>query len=299
MSNPTILVEQFDGDPGAFTITGPERYDNGLWLEEATTNANINGGFETNTTGWSVLRGTIARITSQFFEGAASMEFTVNAATGNTGVVVAAGNRPAVAEGQSWTVSGVLRSASGMTVSPGIDYGTGGAGTTGPAMNLTSAWQPFSLSHIVPAIATDLRPRMYDAAGQLGETYQIDAVQFEQKDHATSFIEGTRAASSASLAMDEPATVACWYREGYSGAKQFAYLPALGQLGDYGSVAYAAGDLTISTSRNLVIGPFAAFDRALTDTEQARLAATQSWSLSTVVAFPYRRIRSQFQLRPY
>lgn len=42
MSNPTTHVEPFDGSLGDFTGVAPIRYSNGLWLEEATTNAYIN-----------------------------------------------------------------------------------------------------------------------------------------------------------------------------------------------------------------------------------------------------------------
>ena len=54
MSNPTALVEQFDGDAGAFSVVDPERYDDGLWLERAGTNLVLNPAAVTDTTGWGI-----------------------------------------------------------------------------------------------------------------------------------------------------------------------------------------------------------------------------------------------------
>jgi hypothetical protein len=142
----------------------------------------------------------------------------------------------------------------------------------------TTGWN--LLEFITTATATTSTEFYIDSLA--AKDWLVDAVQVEQKAYATSFVIGTRAASSASLAMDEPVSVACWYREAYSGSKAFAYLSSLGQLGDYGDISYAAGDLTLSTDRNLVIGPFAAFDRELTAGEQAILAASQDWSLETL-----------------
>lgn len=52
MSNPTTLVEQFDGSLGAFTGVDPIRYDDGLWLEQATTNYVRNPLAVVDTTNW-------------------------------------------------------------------------------------------------------------------------------------------------------------------------------------------------------------------------------------------------------
>ena len=138
--------------------------------------------------------------------------------------------------------------------------------------------------HAMPADEWFRNNPVLDSGGSLATGY------------STASFLWNRAASSASVTIDEPVSVACWYREEYSGAKSFAYLDTLGQLGDYGDISWSGGDLTISTSRNLVIGPFAAFDRELTAQEQANLAKTQRWNLRTVLGGnPY----TNFQLRPY
>lgn len=327
MSNPTMLVEPFSNSLGDFTGVAPTRYDSGLWVEEATTNLISNPTCVTNTTGWVTFANrSLARVTS--LPAALPNEL---ASLVTTGWGVTATNDQAASSGIcsfSVSLSNAVHafsiyayiptafSASGVSLRALSFTSATGTITAAANMSLRDQWQRIEMGPFTPDAGDtggDMNLTTSGASAWLsGETIYFAAAQAEQKGHATSFVLSSlgsgysaspsphsRAASSASLTMDEPASVACWYREGYSGAKQFAYLDTLGQLGDYGDISYAAGDLTISTSRNLVIGPFAAFDRALTDTEQARLAATQSWSLSTVVAFPYRRIRSQFQLRPY
>lgn len=53
MSNPTTLVEQFDGSLGEFTGVDPIRFDDGLRLEQAGTNLIANPTAVTNLTGWT------------------------------------------------------------------------------------------------------------------------------------------------------------------------------------------------------------------------------------------------------
>jgi len=61
---------------------------------------------------------------------------------------------------------------------------------------------------------------------------------------------------------------------------------------------FSVGDLTLEASAGgVIVSPFATFDRPLTDTEIATLAARQGWSMSTLDSTT-RRIRAQFELRP-
>ena len=61
---------------------------------------------------------------------------------------------------------------------------------------------------------------------------------------------------------------------------------------------FSVGDLTLEASAGgVIVSPFATFDRPLTDTEIATLAARQGWSMSTLGSTT-RRIRAQFELRP-
>lgn len=64
--------------------------------------------------------------------------------------------------------------------------------------------------------------------------------------------------------------------------------------------SWGAGDLTLSAATGSVVyNGFATFDRVLTTYETTRLYVAPAWSLSTLAVNAARRIRSQFQLRPY
>lgn len=67
------------------------------------------------------------------------------------------------------------------------------------------------------------------------------------------------------------------------------------------SDSFGAGDLTLkATAGGVIYDEFATFDRTLTNYEVARLNAAPAWSLVTLAANTQtRRIRQQFQLRPY
>ena len=54
MGNPTTKVATFNGSPDGFTVTGPERYSSGLWLEQGATNKVSNPAVATDTTGWTL-----------------------------------------------------------------------------------------------------------------------------------------------------------------------------------------------------------------------------------------------------
>ncbi len=321
MSNPVLLVASlasslaYTDRAGAGTLTGvdPIRYDNGLWLEQGTSNYARNQVAKNDTVQWGVdstatwtrettlpgpLPGWLAPLVTTCFKftatanivgGASSLVYTTNDAVPGAGTYIPAayiwvpssyGTAPLTIHGAAYT--------GGTTSEGSVDLGlrdqwqlcqgeqvvvggdltgvlgvvrSGGTIATGESFYLTLAmFQPAPLTS--PAV------------GSFGMGYAFAGTV----ERSTS----TRAASSASVATAEPVSVACWYREAYSGAKQFAYLDTLGQLGDYGDVSWAAGDLTISTSRNLVIGPFAAFDRELTAHEQQNLKSTQNWTMNSV-----------------
>jgi hypothetical protein len=53
MSNPTTMVEQFNGSLGGFSGVDPIRHDSGLWLEEAGINYVLNPVAAVDATSWS------------------------------------------------------------------------------------------------------------------------------------------------------------------------------------------------------------------------------------------------------
>lgn len=317
MSNPTTHVESFSGSLGGFSGVDPIRYDGGLWLEQGTTNMWPNPDAFVDTAGVATDLGVEGTLSRDVSSGVTSFHLERTGAGGNPTNLYNSARFPGIAGGDELVFAADIRSpdAGGgirlvCQLVTWTDADVFVSSDFGSSIPITSSYARYESKFVVPATAGKgiWGFRFEDPGGlsvPVGADMYIRRMQVEASGYATSpapEVDGsgdalagyaftgtahasssTRAASSASLTIDEPVSVACWYREGYSGAKQFAYLDTLGQLGDHGDISYAAGDLTISTSRNLVIGPFATFDRALTEDEQARLAATQSWSLSTVL----------------
>lgn len=294
MSNPSVLVESFSGSLGTFIGADPIRYDEGLWLERSGANLVTNPSAEvssTGHTGWST--GVVTTITGDpLSTGANCIQYTAaGGVEGGRYTLPHSATGDFVFSCDVWLASGpsdwILLAIDNTFATLASLTFSAIAGRQRLALPLPSLGAHTSLAFVIR--------RATPSAGAV----RVDALDLESGLIASSHIDGTlgtgyawggtahaststRAASSASVTIAEPAAVACWYREGYSGPKTFAYLEPYGTLGTYGSIAYAAGDLTISTSRNLVIGPFAAFDRALTAGEQANLRSTQNWTMNSV-----------------
>lgn len=312
MSNPTLLTENFNGSLGAFAGVDPIRYDSGLWIEEATTNYVTNPVAGVGTTGW--FPGTNIAITREttlpgplpsWVSGAVTAVFKATATgtiTGDTMVAIGGSSVPLagsyMASALVWVEAGVTATALNVKA-----YNFVGATVAEGAINLSKRDQWQSVASQSDIVIGDLNGhtgiQIKSGSMLVGQAIWFVCVGLQPGTHETSAAAGsfgtgyawngtvhnsasTRAASSASVTTAEPAAVACWYREAYSGAKSFAYIEPYGTLGTYGSIAWSGGTLTLSTSRNLVVGPFAAFDRELTANEQANLRSTQNWSMNSV-----------------
>lgn len=133
-------------------------------------------------------------------------------------------------------------------------------------------------------------------------TYYATGAQFEEKDHATSYCDGslgtgyawagtannsnsTRAVASIEIPCVLPASVACRYSEDGT-TWTFGYLTTLGALGTYGSVTHDGSDLVIASSRALWIGPVFAFADTLSAAERAVLENTTAWTFGLLDAVP-------------
>lgn len=202
MSNPTILVESLAGTAGRFTITGPERYDSGLWLEEGTTNLLTNPSFETDTTGWSADGGvTFTRVTSEHYDGVAAAQ-CVNSGSGQQGFFTPSGSAIAATTGEAVTLSGYLKSSDIANAFAFItEYSIVPAGLRailGPNTPLTSSFGRLTASGVLGASTASVRPGFRSSVSDAG-TLHADALQLEKKPYATSYTAGTRAASSASV----------------------------------------------------------------------------------------------------
>ncbi|MGI8423589.1 MAG: phage head spike fiber domain-containing protein [Chloroflexota bacterium] len=163
----------------------------GIW--PAATNLVTNGGFETNTTGWTAqLSGIIARITSQFRFGAACLQLDCSGqyAGAYTGVTVVALS--------TYTFS-IWIKRTGVSNNFQLYYLKSDlsilAQTTVPAI---LGWQRVSVTGVHPAGTTARLLVQNDSVGG-SETVYIDGVQAELGSVATPYIEtdGATAARSA------------------------------------------------------------------------------------------------------
>lgn len=76
MSNPTTLAVEFDGDAGAFTVSGPEVYDDGLVLASEKINLIANPSVETNLDGYTNVGGGSSRSADWAIDGTYSIKTT-------------------------------------------------------------------------------------------------------------------------------------------------------------------------------------------------------------------------------
>lgn len=219
MSNPTTLVESFDGDAGAFTVSGPERYDNGLWLEEGTTNYIVNPSAEVDASWWEDFGPAgFTRTTAEHSVGIAAFSRTSSGFF--HGGAPSYGNSPAASEGEVWTLSGDSKSAAN-DLYLGMEWATAGnsnisySGLSG-VIPAHANWQRDSTTATAPATTGKIRPFWSASDGTAG-TWYADATQLEKKAYATSYADLTmgsgysdggggitvRAASSASVPLSD------------------------------------------------------------------------------------------------
>ena len=148
---------------------------------------------ETNTTGLQAIsNAAIARVTSQFFEGVASLQITASGA-GNVDAGQNSANRSTVVEGRTYSASAYIRpNSTTRNIRICIDwYNAGGSiiSTTVGAdvAEVAATWVRASVTGVAPALAVTARMfvRVMSAAG--GEIHFADALQLEQADAATAW----------------------------------------------------------------------------------------------------------------
>ena len=162
---------------------------------EVSANMIPNPDFETNTTGWIAgSNSTIARSTTTFFAGVASLAITsvaagsinANTSTGTSGILVT--------PGQQYTASAWFRAAT-VGRNGRIDvqwYDAAGANistTSGTNQAFTTtAWTRITGTHTAPALAAFARPIFsVVGTGAAGEVHNIDNAQFEFSPVATTY----------------------------------------------------------------------------------------------------------------
>lgn len=133
-------------DYNFFFIDGKISWVNGfdpIWQWDGTSwpdNADLvgNGGFETNTTGWTLMTGTtLTRVTTEHQTGVASMQMT-RAASGTAGATTAI---TGLVKGGQYTVQAYFKGTAGQTAQVTIQGNTGG-------VTLTGGWDLVTLTFI-------------------------------------------------------------------------------------------------------------------------------------------------------
>lgn len=167
------------------------------------SNLVTNPSVETNTTNWS-LNGTgttIARITSDYYVGSASLEVTKGAVT-NAGATFGGTTRIAVSASTTYTVSAYVKvptsNASSdlrLRVSPydALAGGSALASTASSTTTVTSAmgWVRLSYTFTTPVNSAGLTIRVEQAtAGTAGEKFLIDGVLLETGSSLLTYFDG-------------------------------------------------------------------------------------------------------------
>lgn len=217
MSNPTLLVAQFVDSSGDFTITGPERYDGGLWLEEGTVNLVLNPSVESDTANIGASGTTVNRVDTEQYDGDYSLEVVHTGGSG-TGTYfqtrTGLGGSGRVLTPSFYSKDASLHNLRCTLFASYTDVTTENLGAANFAS--TGDWQRNETVGTTNAGKTlnFLRATALLNGNQAAGTYYVDGAQIEEKGYATSLAistmgdgyslngnnEHVRAASSAAVA---------------------------------------------------------------------------------------------------
>lgn len=158
--------------------------------------------FESGVGGWAGNGSTLASSTAQAYDGTHSLAATATGTGGSNGAYIVFGNLPA----GTYTLSAWLRSSVAVDVTFGSDTTAGG---TTVASVLSTGWVRAvrTVNHAGGAMSVVA----YRGGPAIGDVLYIDAVQVEQRDHATPY--GSTGAANATTSTKQ----APWSRGGLSG----------------------------------------------------------------------------------
>ena len=185
----------------------PEQGSTGIW--EATTNLVTNGGFETNTTGWSE-ESAAAGFTRQAGGGKFGSAFgRINNVSNDHGVRMTV----TVSLSTTYTASVWLRGVSGVQIKIRLFAPTAAVllGQINPGI-LTGGWQRFTLTVTSHSSDPEIRFQIEPTGSA---TFDFDGVQLEQQPLATPYVEtngasATRAACRARGPSSVVSTAQAW-----------------------------------------------------------------------------------------
>jgi hypothetical protein len=172
----------------------PSTTDLVVWVEEATTNLIENPSFDTNTNWWNQWGATMPLSRITYYRYAGSGGGMVVSTTGTHGIAPLYSASPAVAAGETVTLSAYIFNPSGH-VTIGIEWVTAGNvsngfSTTTTTTVMSDVWQRVILTVTAPANTAKARPYLVSSGS--GHTWYVDAIQLEKKSYATSYCDGAR-----------------------------------------------------------------------------------------------------------
>jgi hypothetical protein len=165
------------------------------FVGSSRTNLVPNPSFEVNTNGWFNRNGSsIARTTSQFYSGSASMQITTSASVNNG--ITAAPYIP-VAVGSSYTLSAYAKIATGtLTNCYALIIWVNSGGTevsrvTGTFTTITTDWTRLTASGVAPAGAVNAEISIVRNTAGAGSVWFVDGILFEQSASVLPYFDGT------------------------------------------------------------------------------------------------------------
>lgn len=221
MPGPATHVSMFDGSAPGWSLVAPERYDNGLWLEEATTNYITEPSAEGSITNWSNFgSGSRSKVSSEHYDGDNAIQIVAN--TDFAGVQVQTAPSLGWSAGEKVALSVFTKGSGGnFQVRATLIYDDASSGNTDLVNPLVfdGSWQyPAGVATVAMGkILSRVQLVTFRKTGNVGDiTFFEDMAQVERKAYATSPCHGgmgdgyawaltphastsTRAASSASI----------------------------------------------------------------------------------------------------
>jgi hypothetical protein len=162
---------------------------------QTRVNLVINPNFEVDTTGWvGRTAATIARSTSQFYSGTASLQITTSASVNNGATALPA---TAITVGNTYTLSAYVRTNTGtLTNCLAMIIWLNSGGTevsrvTGTFTTLTTSWARLTATGTAPVGAVTAELSVIRNTAGAGSIWFADATMFEQASTALPYFDGT------------------------------------------------------------------------------------------------------------
>lgn len=291
--NPVAITPTLGGDVAVVPDMG--QWGDAWRGHEATTNLVPNPSFETDTSGWNGFGApsTFAVSSAQAQDGVSSLH-VVSSGSGLQGLgqaIVASGGTypPGAYTIFAWVYGAGAAIGRDIFIQMNVLGGASAMSPSQAVMPVVAGWQRVVLTHTI--VATDrTRIDVYCRVnhGAAGESVYWDAVQLEQRDHATAFTTGSRAAPTVNVPYDGTlGSVLIRYAENDTPA--VAHLTAPGPVGTYGQLTHDGSTITLTSDRDLTVESVLVYAEPLPSSEVDRISTIDgswTWTNATPPAPP-------------